>query len=175
MDLNRGFKIFARSKVCNWLRAGLRAAEQRLSDSCRTRGMRLRASQPRGLPFSLALARLIHWRCRQMRLAAGPACIRRVSPRAHTSSTLQRTRARAAACIHACAGRCLHAQRRIRTQHLSHTSHLCAHAHMHMHTARQTASHTQTGYHRKNTPRHTHAHRCTLVRAHSCLHTHIHT
>ena len=31
-----------------------------------------------------ALARLIHRRCRQMRLAAGPACIRRVSPRAHT-------------------------------------------------------------------------------------------
>jgi hypothetical protein len=31
-----------------------------------------------------ALARLIHRRCRQLRLAAGPACIRRVSPRAHT-------------------------------------------------------------------------------------------
>ena len=31
-----------------------------------------------------AIARLIHRRCCQMRLVAGLACIRRVSPRAHT-------------------------------------------------------------------------------------------
>jgi len=43
-----------------------------------------------------ALARLINWRCLQMRLAAGLACIHRVSFRAHTiSRTLQRTRAHA--------------------------------------------------------------------------------
>jgi hypothetical protein len=54
---------------------------------------------------------------------------------------------------------------------------LCAHAHMHMHTARQTASHAQTGYHRKDTPRHTHAHTCTHMhtRTHTQLPTYKHT
>ena len=105
-----------------------------------------------------ALARLIHWRCRQMRLAAGPACIRRVSPRAHT---IPHTTAHTGTCsgAHTCArlpmSTC--ATSHTHTAPLSATTHLCAHAHMHMHTARQTASHTQTGYHRKDTPRHTHA------------------
>ena len=126
-----------------------------------------------------ALARLIHRRCRQMRLAAGLACIRSVSPRAHT---IAHTTAHTGTCsgAHTCARLLMStsATSHTHTAPLSHAlglAHLCAHAHMHMHTARQTASHTDTGYHRKDTPRHTHAHTCTHVRTHSCLHTHIHT
>ena len=104
------------------------------------------------------------WR---LALLASAVCLLARTP----SRTLQRTRAHAAAHIHARACPCLHAQRRIRTHHLSHTTHLCARAHMHMHRARQTASHTQTGYHRKETPRHTHAH----TYAHTYAHTHAHT
>ena len=46
-----------------------------------------------------------------------------------------------------------------------------------MHTGRQTASHTQTGYHRKDTPRHTHAQTCTHVSkyAHAEASTHTQT
>ena len=104
-----------------------------------------------------------------MRLAAGPACIRRVFPRAHT---IPHTTAHTGTCngahtssrlpISTCATSHTH------TAPLSHAlglTHLCARAHMHMHKARQTASHTQTGHHRKDTPRHTHAH--TYVNTHS--------
>jgi hypothetical protein len=45
---------------------------------------------------------------------------------------------------------------------------------MHMHTARQTASHTHTGYLRKDTHTHTHKHTCTHI-LYSCLHTHMNT
>ena len=41
-----------------------------------------------------------------------------------------------------------------------------------MHTAGQTASHTQTGYHRKDTPRHTHAH--TYAHTVAYIHTYTH-
>ncbi len=107
-----------------------------------------------------ALARLIHRRCRQMRLAAGPACIRRVSPRAHTIPHSTR------------------ATSHTPTAPLSHAlglTHLCAHANMHMHTARQTASHTQTGYHRKDTLRHTRAHTYAQTHAHAVAYMHTYT
>ena len=123
-----------------------------------------------------ALARLIHRRCRQMRLAAGLACIRSVSPRAHA---IAHTTAHTGTCIgaHTCARLLMStsATSHKHTAPLSHAlglAHLCAH--VHMHTARHTASHTQTGYHRKDTPRHTHAHTCTHVRTRSCLHAHTH-
>ena len=135
-----------------------------------------------------ALARLIHRLCRQTRLAAGLACIHRVSPRAHT---IPHTAAHTGTCSGAHTGARFPTSNvaYAHTAHLSHAlglTHLCAHAHMHMHTARQTASHTQTGYHRKDTPAHTHAqlpthtpsnrraHTCTHIIVRSCLHTHIH-
>ena len=105
-----------------------------------------------------------------------------VSPRAHT---IPHTTAYTGTCsgAHTCA------RLPMSTCTTSHThtaplsralglTHLCAHAHMHMHTARQTASHTQTGYHIKQTNTHTAhtcTHACTQVRTHSWLHTHIHT
>ena len=139
-----------------------------------------------------ALARLIHRLCRQTRLAAGLACIHRVSPRAHT---IPHTTAHTGTCSGAHTGARFPTSNvaYAHTAHLSHAlglTHLYAHAHahmhMHMHTARQTASHTQTGYHRKDTPAHTHAqlpthtpsnrraHTCTHIIVRSCLHTHIH-
>jgi hypothetical protein len=126
-----------------------------------------------------ALARLIHRRCRQMRPAAGPACIRCVSPRAHT---IPHSTAHLGTCsgAHTCArlpiSTC--ATSHTHTAPLSHAlglTYLCAHAHMHMHTARQTASHTQTGYHRKDTPRHTHAHTHAHTVAYIHTYTHEHT
>ena len=51
---------------------------------CTTSRTSARGSYSRHRRLLSALARLIHRRCHQMRLAAGPACMRRVSPRAHT-------------------------------------------------------------------------------------------
>ena len=103
-----------------------------------------------------ALARPIHRQCRQMRLAAGLACIRRVSSCAHT---IAHTTTHTGTCsgTHTC--RCLHPKRRIRTQrtctctqpdrrHQTHRQDIIGKTHTdtHTHTARQTASHTQMGY-----------------------------
>jgi hypothetical protein len=114
-----------------------------------------------------ALARLMHRRCRQRRLAAGLACIRRVSPRAHTIAHTIAHPGTCSARMHARASRCLHPQRRAyaHSTYLTRSwsdTHLCAHAHIHMHTARQTASLTGMGYHRKDT----HGH--TRMNMHSC-------
>jgi hypothetical protein len=112
------------------------------------------------------------WR---LALLASAVCLLARTPSRTPSRTLHRTRAHAAARIHARACPCLHAQRRIRTQHLSHTTHLCA-----MRTCTCTQPdrplHTQrrdiTGKTHPDTHMHTHA---KHVRTHSCLHTHIHT
>ena len=140
-----------------------------------------------------ALARLIHRRCRQMRLAAGPACIRRVSPRG--AHTIPHSTAHTGTCsgAHTCArlpmSTC--ATSHTHTAPLSHDTlvrtcaHLCAHAHTcaHMRTCTCTNPdrplHTHrrdiTGKTHPDTHMHTHAHTCTHARTHSCLHTHIHT
>ena len=114
-----------------------------------------------------ALARLIHRRCRQMRLAAGPACIRRVSPRAHT---IPHTTAHTGTCsgAHTCArlpmSTC--ATSHTHTAPLSHDTlvRTCAHAHAHSQTDRFT--HTDG----ISQERHTQTHTCTHVRTH--IHTH---
>ena len=123
-----------------------------------------------------ALARLIHRRCRQMRVAAGPACIRRVSPRAHT---IPHTTAHTGTCsgAHTCArlpmSTC--ATSHTHTAPLSHDTlvRTCAHAHAHSQTDRFT--HTDGISQERHTQTHTCTHVRTHVRTHSCLHTHIHT
>ena len=141
-----------------------------------------------------ALARLIHRRCRQMRPAAGPACIRRVSPRAHT---IPHSTAHTGTCsgAHTCArlpmSTC--ATSHTHTAPLAHAlglTHLCTHAHMHMHTRLPTYTHTHMNTHRHTkeharTNTHTQTFLCmcdihmhthaTPVLTHGCLHTHIHT
>ena len=87
--------------------------------------------------------------------------------------TLQRTRAHAAARIHARACPCLHAQRRIRTQYLSHTTHLCAHAHAHSQTDRFT--HSDGISQERHTQTHTCTHMHTRVHAQLPTYTHTHT
>ena len=128
---------------------------------------------------SLLRPRLIHRRCRQMRLKAGPACIRRVSPRAHT---LPHSTAHTGTCsgAHTCARSPMStcATSHTHTAPLAHAldlTRLCAHAHMHMHKARQTASHTQTGYHRKDTLRHTRANTYAQTYAHAVAYIHTYT
>ena len=126
-----------------------------------------------------ALARLIHRRRRQMRLAASPACIRRVSPRAHT---IPHTTAHTGTCsgAHTCArlpmSTCVTSH--THTAPLSHDTlvHTCAHAHAHSQTDRFThRDGIPQERHDQDSRRHTHAHTYTHVLTHSCLHTHIHT
>ncbi len=128
-----------------------------------------------------ALARLIHRRCRQMRLTAGSACIRLVSPRAHT---ILHTTAHTGTCsgAHTCTRLPMSTCATSHTH--TRTSHLCAHAHTHMHTARQTASHTETGYPRAHTcntrththlPTYTHTHEDTQTHKRTCARSHIYT
>ena len=142
-----------------------------------------------------ALARLIHRRCRQMRLAAGPACIRRVSARAHT---IPHTTAHMGTCsgAHTCARL---PQVYMRNVAYAHSTSLtrsrsdtlvrtCAHAHAHSQTDRFTHTDgiSQEGVENtklstnkqhtlsKDTPRHTHAHTCN-TRTHTQLPTYTHT
>ncbi len=132
-----------------------------------------RGSCGRHRRFLSAPARLIHWRCRQMRLAAGLACIRRVSPRAHTIvHTTAHTGTCSGAHTRARLPMCTCATSHTHTAPLTHAlglTHLYAHAHMHMHTARHTASHTDTGYHRKDT--HHRYHRYHRKETHENTHT----
>ena len=117
-----------------------------------------------------ALARLIHRRCRQMRPAAGPACIRRVSPRAHT---IPHSTAHTGTCsgAHTCArlpmSTC--ATLHTHTAPLSHDTlvRTCAHAHAHSQTDRFT--------HRDgiSQERHTQTHTCTTQK-NMRAQTHIH-
>jgi hypothetical protein len=119
-----------------------------------------------------ALARLIHRRCRQMRLVAGPAWMSSVCPRAYT---IPHTTAHTGTCsgAHTCArlpmSTC--ATSHTHTAPLSHALGLthCAHAHMHTHTdGTSQERHTQT---------HTHAHTCTHMhtRTQPQLPTYTHT
>ena len=122
------------------------------------------------------LARLIHRRCRQMRLAAGPACIRRVSPRAHTiphTTALTGTCSGAHTCARLPMSTC--ATSHSHTAPLSHNTlvRTCAHAHAHSQTDRFT--HTDGISQERHTQTHTCTHVRTHVLTHSCLHTHIHT
>jgi hypothetical protein len=96
------------------------------------------------------------------------------------SRTLQRTRAHTAARIHARACRCLHAQRRIRTQHLSHTLsvwHTCAHTRTCTCTQPDRRHHTEirdiTGKTHMKT--HTREHTQLPPYMHTHMNTHRHT
>ena len=152
-----------------------------------------------------ALARLIHQRCRQMRLAAGPACIRRVSPRAHT---IPHSTAHTGTCsgAHTCARlpmstcatshthtaplshdtlvrTCAHAHAHSQTDRFTHTDgisqerHTQTHTCTHMHTRTHTQLPTYTRTH-MNTHRYTkeHAHTHTYTQTFICMcDTHMHT
>ena len=118
-----------------------------------------------------ALARLIHRRCRQMRLAAGPACTCRVSPRTHTipyTTSHTGTCSGARTCARFPMSTCTTSH--THTAPLSHDTlvRTCAHAHAHSQTDHFTHA---DGISQK---RHTHAHTWNK-RTHTQLPTYTHT
>jgi len=130
-----------------------------------------------------ALARRIHRRCRQMRLAAGPTCIRRVSPRAsahHPALYNAHGHMQRRAYMHALADvymrNVAYAHSTSLTSSRSDTLvRTCAHAHAHSQTDRFT--HTDGISQERHTQTHTctHMHTRTYTQLPTYTHTHMNT
>ena len=123
-----------------------------------------------------ALARLIHRRCRQMRPAAGPACIRRVSPRAHT---IPHSTAHTGTCsgAHTCARLPMSTCATSHTHTAPHTrTCACTQPDRSLHTRRRDITEkTHTCTHMEQTYAHTVAYIHTYTHEHTQTHKRTHT